>query len=411
MQAAQPPVSPAVGGFTEMLAEQQATPAEPTAAALSPAKPATGTNDSRQAALQPVQTSLPDYLGKLPFTGAASARAQTVPDVAASTETNMKQSVERGSSAEPPPPEGRADTPTIVPPTPPAPTATAQTAKRAISQPAATQAGIVKDDLATVEQQHSAVAPAAERDDRKARTETKSQDQAAQNQAQPPLPSPPIVTAMAPAHPLASTVEASSGAPKEQVEAVSGHRAIAASNADQQQAEPIAASNAPMPATPAVVVSPQPAPHTITPARATPESPALQQAVGKAAETVAAQVGRAVQDGTRVLTMQLHPAELGRVEVRLSFHDAGIGVQMTVDRPETYDAFARNRSAMEQHLANSGVNLTTGGLDLRFGQQPDRGMPQPSMHTVRVPLSGEAASSELPPRARFVRDGLVDILA
>ena len=102
-----------------------------------------------------------------------------------------------------------------------------------------------------------------------------------------------------------------------------------------------------------------------------PQPPAPPaQAAAEITATVAARIGRAVQDGTHVLTMQLHPAELGRVEVRLSFHDSGVGVQMTLDRAETFDTFSRNRSAMEQHLADSGINLGTGGLDLRFGQQP-----------------------------------------
>lgn len=291
----------------------------------------------------------------------------------------------------------------------PAPAASAQTARQAIAQSAAAQAVICKDGLASAEQHPPAAVPAAARDDRKTRSETAAQGQAKQDQAQPALPPQPVVATAAPAPPPVSTSEPSSNAPKVQVEAVGDHRASAANNTDQRQpAEPLAVSNEP---TPAVVPTAQQAPQPIAPAPATPEPPALRQAVGKAAETVAARVGRAIQDGTRVLTMQLHPAELGRVEVRLTFHDSGVGVQMTVDRPETYDAFARNRGAMEQHLANSGVNLTTGGLDLRFGQQPDRSVPQPSMHAMRVPLSGDAASSESPPPARTMRDGLIDILA
>ena len=142
-----------------------------------------------------------------------------------------------------------------------------------------------------------------------------------------------------------------------------------------------------------------------------PKSPALPaQAAAEVTATVAARIGRAVQDGTHVLTMQLHPAELGRVEVRLSFHDSGVGVQMTLDRAETFDAFSRNRSAMEQHLANSGINLGTGGLDLRFGQQPDRS-PQPFAPAVRIALLADAQPSIQPTSSLSTHDGLIDIFA
>ena len=136
-----------------------------------------------------------------------------------------------------------------------------------------------------------------------------------------------------------------------------------------------------------------------------------QRALTAAGETVAARIGRAVQDGTHVLTMELHPAELGRVEVRLSFHDGGIGVQMTLDRPETYDAFSRNRGGMEQQLADAGINLGSGGLDLRFGQQSGHPAPQPGATAIRIPLPAETVPANRQPSAVSMHDGLIDILA
>ena len=159
------------------------------------------------------------------------------------------------------------------------------------------------------------------------------------------------------------------------------------------------------------VAVPHAAPQIAGVERTHSESPALPaQAAAEVTATVAARIGRAVQDGTHVLTMQLHPAELGRVEVRLSFHDSGVGVQMTLDRAETFDAFSRNRSAMEQHLADSGINLGTGGLDLRFGQQPDRS-PQPFAPAVRIALPADAQPSIQPTSSLSTHDGLIDIFA
>ncbi len=162
---------------------------------------------------------------------------------------------------------------------------------------------------------------------------------------------------------------------------------------------------------PIVASTPHAAPQIAGVERTHSESPAPPApAAAEVTATVAARIGRAVQDGTHVLTMQLHPAELGRVEVRLSFHDSGVGVQMTLDRAETFDSFSRNRGAMEQHLANSGINLGTGGLDLRFGQQPDRS-PQPFAPAVRIALPADAQPSNQPISSLSAHDGLIDILA
>jgi flagellar hook-length control protein FliK len=390
---------PAVGGFTELLAELQATPAATETVSPPTPKSAPGTNDPGQAADQSIQTNTASIVGATP------AHTQSAPAAAGTTEVGARKPVERSPADVPSPSERHAGEPAIAPPPVPAPKASSQTARRALSPPAATQAVISKDDLASAEQH----APAAAHDDRKAHTESAAQDLAKQDQTQPALSPQPIVAMPAPAPPPVNTTEATSNAPKLQVEVVSDHRTSASDSSDpRQQTELPAVTDG---STPAVIASAPQFSQPFAPEPAVAAPPAPQQAVQKAAETVAARIGRAVQDGNHVLTMQLHPAELGRVEVRLSFHDGGIGVQMTLDRPETYDAFTRNRDAMEQHLANSGINLTTGGLDLRFGQQPDRSVPQPPMHAVRVPLSGETAFSASPPPVRSMRNGLIDILA
>lgn len=177
----------------------------------------------------------------------------------------------------------------------------------------------------------------------------------------------------------------------------------------QKQQPAVVASDAG--ASPVVASAPHGAPQIAGVERTQSESPTLPaRAAAEATATVAARIGRAMQDGTHVLTMQLHPAELGRVEVRLSFHDSGVGVQMTVDRAETFDAFSRNRGEMEQHLADSGINLGTGGLDLRFGQQPDHS-PQPFAPVVRIALPADAQPSNQPTSSRSAHDGMIDILA
>jgi flagellar hook-length control protein FliK len=84
---------------------------------------------------------------------------------------------------------------------------------------------------------------------------------------------------------------------------------------------------------------------------------------------LAVRISTAVQDGHQTLSIELHPADLGRVEVRLSFHPDGVGVQMTVDKKETFDAFTRDRASLEQQFSQAGIDLGGGGLNLRFGSQ------------------------------------------
>jgi Flagellar hook-length control protein FliK len=108
--------------------------------------------------------------------------------------------------------------------------------------------------------------------------------------------------------------------------------------------------------------------------------------------------------------VQLHPAELGRVELRLGFQGDTLSVQMTVERKETYDSFLQGRTALERDLAQVGINLGGGGLDLRFSQ-PERHAPAvaPRLTSASLPAEGVAASA--PVGSVRLGGGLLDILA
>jgi flagellar hook-length control protein FliK len=135
----------------------------------------------------------------------------------------------------------------------------------------------------------------------------------------------------------------------------------------------------------------------------------LAASTGGAGEQVAIHIAKALQDGSKTITVELHPAELGRVEIRLSFQSDGLSVQMTVDRQETFDSFSRDRGGLEQQLGQAGVDLGSGGLDLRLGQQSDQSNSDTSGGSPRS--ASAVPTTQVPTPTAWVGNGLVDILA
>ena len=97
--------------------------------------------------------------------------------------------------------------------------------------------------------------------------------------------------------------------------------------------------------------------------------------VSESSRAVAMRIGRAIANGQSTLTVELNPARLGRVAVHLAFQNGGVDVRMVMSREETFQAFTQDRSGLEQQLAQAGIDLGSGGLDLRFNQTRD---PEPT---------------------------------
>jgi hypothetical protein len=85
---------------------------------------------------------------------------------------------------------------------------------------------------------------------------------------------------------------------------------------------------------------------------------------------------------------------------------------MTLDKPETFEAFSRNRAGLEQQLAQAGINLGDGGLDLRLGQQGGQPESERRPANLRTQAGSYAiAPPALPAAIAWAGQGLVDIVA
>jgi hypothetical protein len=163
---------------------------------------------------------------------------------------------------------------------------------------------------------------------------------------------------------------------------------------------------APPPYTASATAPTAPSGATLAPSAGLPATPPT----GTASQQVAMHVAQSLNDGGKTVTVELHPAELGRVEIHFSFHSDGMDVRMTVDRPETFDALSHDRSGLQQQLAQAGVDLGGGGLDLRLGQQQsDQTGSYSSGRTSRVTMP--TPQSEAAPATLWVSNSLLDILA
>ncbi|OYW13788.1 MAG: hypothetical protein B7X02_01420, partial [Rhodospirillales bacterium 12-54-5] len=88
-------------------------------------------------------------------------------------------------------------------------------------------------------------------------------------------------------------------------------------------------------------------------------------------EQVHVAVNHAVKEGIGQITIQLDPAELGRVEVKLhTGNDGQTQVSFLVDKPSTLDSLTRGAHGLERSLQEAGVKTDAGNMQFNLRQQP-----------------------------------------
>ncbi|UTW58078.1 flagellar hook-length control protein FliK [Kordiimonas sp. SCSIO 12603] len=88
-------------------------------------------------------------------------------------------------------------------------------------------------------------------------------------------------------------------------------------------------------------------------------SPALGAHVAK---QVNLQVSRAVRSGQNEFTVRLDPAELGRVQVKMSFIDGKVTTKIIAERPETLELMQREARGLERAMETGGHKASTDGI-------------------------------------------------
>ena len=73
--------------------------------------------------------------------------------------------------------------------------------------------------------------------------------------------------------------------------------------------------------------------------------------------TVSVSIARGAKEGADKIDIQLHPAELGRVEVKLEVgHDGRVMAVVSADRSDTLDQLRRDVNQLAKALADAGFD-------------------------------------------------------
>lgn len=99
-------------------------------------------------------------------------------------------------------------------------------------------------------------------------------------------------------------------------------------------------------------------------------SPAAQAG---ALNQVVVQISRAVKNGNDTISLQLHPAEMGTVNVRLDVAaDGKVQGTVTADNPQTLDMLQKDSRSLERALQDAGLRADPGSLQFSLDDQAKR---------------------------------------
>lgn len=143
---------------------------------------------------------------------------------------------------------------------------------------------------------------------------------------------------------------------------------------------------------------------TQTAAAATPAHLAAQIQVSHQAPDInalAVNIAARSADGQRHFDIRLDPADLGRVDVRLSVDDAGKAqAVMSVEKPQTLELLQKDSAHLERALKDAGLDLSQNGLSFSLkGQQHQHAAQDhtPFARSQRLSAHALATVDDMPP--------------
>jgi flagellar hook-length control protein FliK len=106
-------------------------------------------------------------------------------------------------------------------------------------------------------------------------------------------------------------------------------------------------------------------------------------------EQVAVHIQRALREGTGKFSIQLSPAELGGIHVKLEIdEDKRVTAAVTVERPSTLELLQCDVKGLERALHNAGLNMEGGDLSFSLGHGGDQDFAQDMNQPAASPARG-----------------------
>lgn len=143
-------------------------------------------------------------------------------------------------------------------------------------------------------------------------------------------------------------------------------------------------------------------------------SPTVVARPGRIGRDMGVEIARRVAAGGDELTIRLDPAELGRVQVRLSFDEHGsLRAILAADSPVALDMLRRDAAELGRALTGAGVQSDAQSFrfDDRGGDAGQSGGRQARSHLGEKPGSYSSAPDSEPSYRPLRQSGMIDLMA
>lgn len=149
-------------------------------------------------------------------------------------------------------------------------------------------------------------------------------------------------------------------------------------------------------------------------------NPAFQRLLdhANAADQVSLHLSRGAREQLDQISIQLKPAALGRVDVRLEVaHDGRVQAVIVADRADTLDMLQRDARALERALQDAGLKTDGGSLNFQLNRhdgdnQPGRGAENGGPKTggaADMETGADAGPTAAPAARHIVAPGRIDV--